>query len=79
MQIDLPTDQQTLIENLVASGRYSTVQDAISEAIHLLVAQEELREKIQTGIDQANRGELLDHETVFVRLRSIAAADQRAE
>ena len=79
MQIDLPTDQQALVESLVASGRYSTVQDAISEAIHLLVAQEELREKIQTGVDQADRGELLDHETVFAQLRSIATADQRAE
>ena len=79
MHIDLPTDQQALVENLVASGRYPSVQDAISEAIHLLATQEELRKEIQVGVDQADRSELLDHDTVFAQLRSIATAAQRAE
>lgn len=78
MNIDLPPDQQTLIENLVASGRYPSAQDAISEAIHLLATQEELRKEIQIGVDQADRGALLDHDTVFGQLRSLAAA-QRAK
>ncbi len=76
MHIDLPTDELTLIENLVAAGRYPSVADAISEAIHLLAAQEELRKEIQLGVDQADRGVLLDHDTVFGQLKSLAA--QRA-
>ncbi len=79
MHIDLPADQQTLVENLVASGRYPSVQDAISEAIHLLAAREELHKEIQVGVDQADRGELLDHDTVFGELRSIAASVRQAK
>lgn len=59
-----------LIENLVVSGRYSSVQDAICRAIHLLAKQEKLRKQIQVGVDQADSGELLDHDTVFGQLRS---------
>ncbi len=79
MHIDLPTDQQTLVENLVASGRFPSVQDAVSEAINMLAAHEKLRKEIQVGVDQADRGALLEHDTVFTQLRSLAATAGRAE
>ncbi|NQT39999.1 MAG: hypothetical protein HQ581_21070 [Planctomycetes bacterium] len=73
MHIDLPTDQQTLVENLVASGRFPSVQDAISEAINMLAAQEALRKEIQVGVDEADLGVLLELDTVFTQLKSFAA------
>ncbi len=79
MHINLSADQQVLVQNLVASGRYPSIQDAICQAIHLLATQEELRKEIQVGVDQAESGELLDHDTVFGQLRSIAATAQQAQ
>ena len=76
MHIDLPAEQQVFIENLVASGRFSSEEEVICEAVGLLISSEELRRKIQLGIEQADRGMLTDHDTVFSHLRRIAAGQQ---
>ena len=76
MHIELPAEQQTFIENLVASGRFSSPNDAICEAVRLLISREELKRKIQVGIEQADRGMLTDHDTVFGQLHMMAAAQQ---
>lgn len=72
MDVQIPQDQQAIIEGLVANGRFSSVQEAVSEGIRLLVSNEKLRQEIQVGIDQADRGELFDHDTVFARLKAMA-------
>ena len=74
MNIDLPAEELTLIENLVTSGRYGSLEDAMREAVRLLVCQEQLRKEVQLGVAQADRGELLDHQSVFGDLRALAAA-----
>ena len=73
MNIQLPQDQQSAIEALVSTGRYSSVQEAVAEGIRLLVSNEKLREEVQVGIDQADNGELHNHDTVFAKLKAIAS------
>jgi len=72
MEIQLPEEQRSVIENLVASGRFSTMQDAVVEGVRLLAASENLRSQIQIGIDQADRGDVHEHKTVFQQLRAMA-------
>ena len=72
MDIRLQQHQQSAIEAMVTGGRFGSVQEAVSEGIRLLVSNEKLREAVQVGIDQANNGELHDHDTVFAHLRAIA-------
>ena len=48
------------------------MQEAVSEGVRLLVSNEKLREAVQVGIDQANNGELHDHDTVFEQLKAMA-------
>ena len=76
MDIQIPEEQQSIIEGLVASGRFSSAQEAISEGIRLLVSNERLRQEIQIGIDQADRGDLHDHDTVFAQLKAMATEAQ---
>lgn len=76
MYIDLPAEQQTFIEHLVATGRFPSENDVVSEAVRLLISREQLKEKIEAGIEQANRGMLTDHDTVFGHLRILAASQQ---
>jgi antitoxin ParD1/3/4 len=78
MDIHLPADQQSIIESLVASGRYSSASEVIVAGVQILAASERLREEVQLGIKQADRGEVVEHETVFARLRALASAGQRA-
>lgn len=76
MNIDLPAEQQTFIDNLVASGQFASEKEAICEAVRLLISREELKQKIRVGIEQADLGMLTDHDTVFAQLRMMAAAHQ---
>ena len=73
MEIQLPQDQQSAIEAMINNGRFSSVQEVVTEGIRLLVSNEKLREAVQVGIEQADNGELHEHETVFAQLRAMAA------
>jgi len=80
MNIELPPDQQAFLADLVAAGRFSSVGEAVREGVGLLISREDLKRQIQVGIDQADRGEVIDHDTVFRRLRTLAgAADESAQ
>ncbi len=76
MNVQIPQEQQSVIEGLVASGRFSSAQEVISEGIRLVVSNEKLRQEIQVGIDQAERGEIYDHDTVFSQLKAMATEVQ---
>jgi antitoxin ParD1/3/4 len=64
MSTAYPPDIEATINKLVESGRYSDPIDALREAVRLLEERERQREallaKLQVGIDQANRGELIE-------------------
>ena len=78
MNLELPAEQQAFIESLVKSGRFSSVDEAVSEGIRLLLSQERLKHEIQVGIQQADRDDVADHDTVFAQLRTMAT-DLEAE
>ena len=73
MEVHIAPDQQAIIENLVTSGRFRSVDDVVAEGVRLLATTELLRQEVQVGIEQADRGDVLDHDTVFERLRALAA------
>ncbi len=76
MNLSLTPDCEQLIRKKVESGMYLSPEEVVREALHLLDQRdrfhefqlEELRKEIQIGIDQADRGELLEGEAVFDRL-----------
>lgn len=76
MNIELSRDLQTLAESLVASGRFSSVDEVLSEGVRMLASHERLRQEVEIGIEQADRGEVVEHDTVFGHLRSLVSAAQ---
>lgn len=80
MSMQLPPDDQKAAESLIAGGRFSTIEEVVSEGIRRLVTTEEIRSQVQLGIEQADRGEVVEHEAVFERLRHLAASpDSKTE
>ena len=72
MTIVLTHGLELLIERKVASGRYATAGDVIEEALRLMDQRdrwEELREMVAVGVEQADRGELLEGGAVFDEIR----------
>jgi putative addiction module CopG family antidote len=65
LEIQLPEEDWSVIESLVAAGRFSSAEDAILEAVRLLAVTEKLRSQVQVGITQADQGDVHEHDTVL--------------
>ena len=73
MTVTLTAEQEKFIAEQLAGGHYRSADDVVAQSLGMLRAQEEfirvnaaeLREKIAVGIEQANRGELLDGKAVI--------------
>ena len=85
LNVSLTPELEQFVESCVASGRYQTAGEVIREGLRLLgererareTALEELRAKLRRGIEQADRGELIDGDAVFEEIRQLSA--RRAE
>lgn len=82
MNVSLTPKLEKLIQEKVASGRYTTASEVVREALRLLEEQEELRklrvatvrERIAEGIVSADAGELYDGKEVFGELKKRSRA-----
>lgn len=76
MTILLRTEIEQLIDEQVKSGRYQSASEVVLEGLRLLSVRDqidkkrfaELKQEIAMGIEAADRGELVDGETVFREL-----------
>jgi antitoxin ParD1/3/4 len=81
MNVSLTPELEQFVQSRVASGLYQTASEVVREGLRLLeereqaraTALEELRAKIRRGIEQADRGELLDGDAVFEEIRQLSA------
>lgn len=81
LNVSLTPELEQFIQSRVASGRFQTASEVVREGLRLLEEREEAREtalnelraKIRQGIEQADRGELLDGDTVFEEIRQLSA------
>ncbi len=60
-------EQQKLIDSLVESGLFSSVDEVINIALHRLVEDQDhdleaLRKSVRSGLDQLERGEYTDYD-----------------
>lgn len=73
MNISLTPKLEKLVQEKLATGLYNSASEVIREALRLLeekdrcrkVRIEELRKEVLIGIEQADRGELVDGQGVF--------------
>ena len=72
MNVELPADAIQFVEGLVASGQYSSANEAVTEGVRLLMARQQLRADIQKGIDELDAGKGIDGDVVFAELRKRA-------
>jgi antitoxin ParD1/3/4 len=67
----IPAEFEPFIEHQVAMGRYRSAQEVVSDALRLLRKQgmDTLRQEIQVGIDELDRGEeiVIDDEKALKR------------
>ena len=70
MNLNLPSEVNDFVKDLVAQGRFNSEEDAIVEGIKLLMGREQLRGEIQKGVKQLDAGQFYDEDTVFAEINS---------
>ena len=87
MNIDLTPELERIVQKCVKSGRYSSTDKVVQEALRLLeqreevyaLRQEEVRRQIEEGWQSARRGELVDGDDFFEKIDAeLAATEQSA-
>ena len=79
LNISLTPELDAFLQQRVKSGRYQTSSEVVREALRLLERQEnerkealqELKDKLERGATQAERGKLSDGDEVFAELRGL--------
>ena len=77
LNVSLTPAAQAFLQEQLARGKYQTIDEIMLAGLDLLAAREaseqeryaELRREIEVGLAEANRGDLIDGEKVFDRLR----------
>ena len=77
MDIILKPEQEQLIKAKVNSGKYRTTDEVITEALQLLDERdkhyqkwvEDTRKKVAVGLEQLDRGEGIEVQTVINKLK----------
>ena len=65
MDVEIPSDINDFVKNLVATGRYESEQAAVAEGLRLLKSREQLRSDVEGGFRQIDEGQWVDGETLF--------------
>jgi antitoxin ParD1/3/4 len=72
VNVSLSPELEKLVQAKIESGRYSSETEVVEEALHLLEKQEmhlkELRARIDKGLAEADRGEVVDGEEFMQRM-----------
>jgi antitoxin ParD1/3/4 len=77
MTINLPSDMDQFVKELVTNGKYPSEQAAVAEGLRLLMSREQLKAEIAKGIRDLDEGRWYDEETVFAELEADIAAIER--
>ncbi|MEX0272577.1 type II toxin-antitoxin system ParD family antitoxin [Leptolyngbyaceae cyanobacterium UHCC 1019] len=78
MNVSLTPELENLVHSKVKSGRYLSASEVIREGLRLLEERDrlfelrlaDLQQKVSVGVEQADRGELINAEDVFAELEA---------
>jgi antitoxin ParD1/3/4 len=87
MQISLSPESINLVKAQIQSGKFASAEEVIAIALKLLVAHQQdyadwvidTRQKVEIGLGQIERGEVLDGEVVITQLKARLQQKQAAQ
>ncbi len=68
MNVEIPKDLNEFVENMISMGNYRDENELLIEGLRLLKSREQLRQDVNSGIEQLEAGLGIDGDEVFSRL-----------
>jgi antitoxin ParD1/3/4 len=79
MTINLPSDMDQFLKNLVVTGTYASEQDAVAEGLRLLMSKERLKAELAKAAKELDEGLGLDEDEVFAEVESVIASIENSK
>ena len=78
MNISIPSDLESFVEELMRTGSFHDPAEVVGEALRALKRQEQLRRAIQAGVDELDRGEYVEYDDASLAkiVKDIKALEQ---
>lgn len=79
MTINLPSDMDQFLKNLVVTGTYASEQDAVAEGLRLLMSKEHLKAELAKAAKELDEGLGLDEDEVFAEVEAVIASIENSK
>jgi putative addiction module CopG family antidote len=77
MHVNLPSDVDQFVKELVVAGKYPSEQEAIAEGLRLLMSREQLKVEIAKAAQQLDEGLGLEEDEVFAEVEAVIASIEK--
>jgi putative addiction module CopG family antidote len=60
-QVPIPSELEAFVEHVVATGKYDSPTEVVSDALRLLARRERFLQDVKAGVAQLDRGEYTEY------------------
>lgn len=79
MTINLPSDMDQFVKELVTTGKYPSEQAAVAEGLRLLMSKELLKLELAKAAKELDEGLGLDEDEVFAEVEAVIASIEKSK
>jgi antitoxin ParD1/3/4 len=79
MTINLPSDMDQFVKELVTAGKYPSEQAAVAEGLRLLMSKEQLKLELAKAAKELDEGLGLDEDEVFAEVEAVIASIEKSK
>jgi antitoxin ParD1/3/4 len=79
MTINLPSEMDQFVKELVSTGKYPSEQAAVAEGLRLLMSKEQLKLELAKAAKELDEGLGLDEDEVFAEVEAVIASIENSK
>ena len=69
MSVEIPSEYSSVVQRLIADGKFRNEEEIVAEGLRLIVLRETLDEDVQAGLDDLDAGNCVEASQVYAEAR----------